>query len=99
MTSAGGSAVEFLNQLGEGIGIAMARAAGYTDMNDIDMTLPDFEVALAYTDGGSKRMLTTGEWAKLLRTDKRYGWNRTEQARQIGSDIATTIVQQFQRGF
>jgi hypothetical protein len=69
------------------------------DMNDIDMTLPDFEVALAYTDGGAKRMLTTGEWAKLLRTDKRYGWNRTEQARQIGSDIATTIVQQFQRGF
>jgi len=63
------------------------------------MTSPDFEVALAYTDGSTKRMLTTGEWAKLLRTDKRYGWERTEQAREIGSRIATNIVQQFQRGF
>jgi len=76
-------------------------AAGLLERNenDIDMTSPDFEVALAYTDGSTKRMLTTGEWAKLLRTDKRYGWERTEQAREIGSRIATNIVQQFQRGF
>lgn len=65
----------------------------------IDMSDADFERAIAYDDGKGKRMLTTGEWARLLKTDKKYGWERTQQAVDLGRQIGMNIVNSFQRGF
>ena len=67
--------------------------------NDIDMTNPDFEKALAFDDGKGKRMMTTGEWARTLKTDNRYGWGSTQNAIDTGRKIAMNIVKSFQRGF
>ena len=66
---------------------------------DIDMSNADYEVALSYQDGASKRMMTTGEWQRMLKTDKKYGWERTKQAVDLGRDIGLNIVKSFQRGF
>lgn len=65
----------------------------------IDMTNPDYEKAIAFDDGKGKRMMTTGEWSRLLRTDSKYGWQRTQGAIDTGRRIAMNIVQSFQRGF
>lgn len=65
----------------------------------IDMSTPDFETAIAFDDGKGKRMLTTGEWSRLLKTDKKYGWESTQQAVDLGRRIGMNIVQSFQRGF
>jgi hypothetical protein len=67
--------------------------------DDIDMSNADYEVALAYQDGSTKRMMTTGEWQRLLKTDKKYGWEKTKQAVDLGRDIGLNIVKSFQRGF
>lgn len=62
------------------------------DPNAIDMSLADYEVALNFNDNGQKRMLTTGEWQKLLKTDDRYGWGNTEQAQRTARNIAQSLV-------
>lgn len=66
---------------------------------DIDMSNADYEVALAYQDGSSKRMMTTGEWQRMLKSDKKYGWEKTKQAVDLGREIGLNIVKSFQRGF
>ncbi len=30
---------------------------------------------------GKQRVMTNGEWERLLRTDPRYGWEKTENAK------------------
>jgi hypothetical protein len=65
---------------------------------DIDMSNPDYEIALAYQDGSTKRMMTTGEWQRMLKSDKKYGWEKTKQAVDLGRNIGLSIVQNFQRG-
>ncbi len=67
--------------------------------SDIDMSSADFEKALAFDDGKGKRMMTTGEWARLLKTDNRYGWRNTQNAIETGRQVAKSIIQSFQRGF
>lgn len=66
---------------------------------DIDMSNADYEVALSYQDGSSKRMMTTGEWQRMLKSDKKFGWEKTRQAVDLGRDIGLNIVKSFQRGF
>jgi hypothetical protein len=66
---------------------------------DIDMSNADYEVALSYQDGSSKRMMTTGEWQRMLKSDKKYGWEKTKQAVDLGREIGLNIVKSFQRGF
>jgi hypothetical protein len=66
---------------------------------DIDMSNADYEVALSYQDGSTKRMMTTGEWQRMIKSDKKYGWEKTKQAVDLGREIGLNIVKSFQRGF
>lgn len=68
------------------------------DANTIDMSEAQYEVALAYGgENGQKRTMTTGEWERLLRTDARYGWEKTENAKDEARSLATNIAQAFGR--
>ena len=67
------------------------------DPNTIDMSAADYEVALNFGEEGKKRVMTTGEWDKLLRTDSRYGWEKTNNAKQEARGLAANLVQAFGR--
>jgi hypothetical protein len=67
------------------------------DPNQIDMSQADYEIALAYDDNGNKRAMTTGEWEKMLRSDPRYGWEKTNNAKTEARSLASNIAQAFGR--
>lgn len=67
------------------------------DPNTIDMSAANYEVALNYGEEGKKRVMTTGEWDKLLRTDSRYGWEKTNNAKDEARGLAANLVQAFGR--
>jgi hypothetical protein len=67
------------------------------DPNTIDMSAANYEVALNFGEEGKKRVMTTGEWDKLLRTDSRYGWEKTNNAKQEARGLAANLVQAFGR--
>ena len=67
------------------------------DPNTIDMSQGDYEVALSFGEEGKKRAMTTGEWEKLLRTDSRYGWEKTENAKGEARSLANNLAQAFGR--
>lgn len=67
------------------------------DPNTIDMSNAQYEVALNFGEEGKKRVMTNGEWQKLLRTDARYGWDKTENAKREARELANTISQAFGR--
>ena len=67
------------------------------DPNQIDMSQGDYEVALSFGEEGKKRAMTTGEWEKLLRTDSRYGWEKTENAKTEARSLANNLAQAFGR--
>ena len=67
------------------------------DPNTIDMSAANYAVALNYGEEGKKRVMTTGEWDKLLRTDSRYGWEKTNNAKQEARGLAANLVQAFGR--
>lgn len=63
----------------------------------IDMSTSLFEQAFNYGEPGKKRMMTDGEWETLLRTDKRFNWDTTQNAKDEARSIASTIAQAFGR--
>lgn len=65
--------------------------------NEIDMGSADFSKAFNYGEEGKKRMMSDGEWEILLRSDSRFGWNKTQNAKQEARDIAASIAQAFGR--
>lgn len=67
------------------------------DPNQIDMSQGDYEIALSFGEEGKKRAMTTGEWEKLLRTDSRYGWEKTENAKSEARSLASNIAEAFGR--
>jgi len=67
------------------------------DPNTIDMSAANYEVALNFGEEGKKRVMTTGEWDRLLRTDSRYGWEKTNNAKQEARGLAASLVQAFGR--
>lgn len=67
------------------------------DENSIDMTQADYEIALRFGEEGKQRVMTNGEWERLLRTDPRYGWEKTENAKAEARSLANTVVQAFGR--
>lgn len=67
------------------------------DPNTINMADTKWETALNYGEPDKKRMLTNGEWEKLLRTDKQYNWDKTENAKVEARQLANTISQAFGR--
>jgi hypothetical protein len=67
------------------------------DINSIDMSQADYEVALKFGEEGKQRVMTNGEWERLLRTDAKYGWDKTENAKAEARSLANTVVQAFGR--
>lgn len=67
------------------------------DPTTIDMSTGDFEVALNFGEEGKRRVMTSGEWEKLLRTDSRYGWEKTEGAKTEARSLASSLAQAFGR--
>lgn len=65
------------------------------DPNSIDMSQADFEQALNTGEEGKKRMMTSGEWEIKLRTDPRYNWVSTENAKAEARQLASSISQAF----
>lgn len=67
------------------------------DADSIDMSAADYELALNFGEEGKKRVMTKGEWDKLLRTDSRYGWEKTTNAKDEARGLAANLVQAFGR--
>lgn len=61
----------------------------------IDMSQAQFEAAYNFGEPGKKRMMTSGEWEIMLRSDAKYGWDRTENAKREARQLATSIAQAF----
>lgn len=65
--------------------------------DQVDMSQADFEAAYNYGEPGKKRMMTTGEWQIMLRSDAKYGWQNTNNAKAEARRLATSITQAFGR--
>lgn len=65
------------------------------DPNSIDMSQSDYEQAFNFGEEGKKRMMTTGEWEIKLRTDPRFNWDKTENAKNEARSLADTISKAF----
>jgi hypothetical protein len=61
------------------------------------MSQADFEAAYNYGEPGQKRMMTNGEWEIMLRSNAKFGWDKTNNAKAEARQLATTISQAFGR--
>jgi hypothetical protein len=68
------------------------------DPNDVRMADAMYQTAYDFTDeSGQKRLMTTGEWTRQLRTDTQYGWDKTENAKREAQQLSSSIIQAFGR--
>jgi hypothetical protein len=67
------------------------------DENAIDMSQADFEAAYNYGEPGQKRMMTNGEWEIMLRSNAKFGWDKTNNAKAEARQLASSISQAFGR--
>ena len=65
------------------------------DPNSIDMSQADYEQVLNYGEEGKKRLMTTGEWEIKLRSDPRYNWISTQNAKAEARQLSASIAQAF----
>lgn len=65
--------------------------------DQVDMSQADFEAAYNYGEPGKKRMMTSGEWEIMLRSDAKYGWQNTNNAKAEARQLASSITQAFGR--
>jgi hypothetical protein len=66
--------------------------------DDVDMSQADFEAAYNFTDDkGNKRLMTEGEWERVIKSDAKYGWQNTNNANQTARQLAQSIAQSFGR--
>ena len=65
------------------------------DVNTIDMSQADFEAAYNYGEPGQKRMMTNGEWEIMLRSNAKFGWDKTNNAKAEARQLASSISQAF----
>ena len=65
------------------------------DVNSIDMSQADFEAAYNYGEPGQKRMMTNGEWEIMLRSNAKFGWDKTNNAKAEARQLASSISQAF----
>jgi hypothetical protein len=63
--------------------------------DDIDMGEANFEAAYNYGEPDKKRMMTNGEWEIMLRSDAKYGWDKTNNAKAEARTLASSIAQAF----
>jgi len=65
------------------------------DPNTIDMSSAKYNMALKSGEGGKERMMGTGEWAAMLKSDASFGYQFTKQANKDALDLGTTIARAF----
>lgn len=63
--------------------------------DQVDMSSAKFNKAMKTGDGGKERMMSTGEWEQLLRTDPTYNYHMTKQANRDATDIGLAISRAF----
>lgn len=63
----------------------------------IDFADPKWNVALNYGDEKGRRALTLREWGDMLRKDRRYGWQYTDEAINRAYDVTSAIGRAFGR--
>lgn len=62
----------------------------------IDLSDPKWQTPLQLPDKqGNRRLATTDEWQRTLRTDARFGYDQTSTGRQEASQFATQLGQTF----
>lgn len=62
---------------------------------DISLTDPKWQAPMQIMDKGVRRLATTDEWMTILRTDAKYGYDKTTRARGEAAEFATAIGQMF----
>jgi len=67
------------------------------DENSINMSETDFEQSFNFGEEGKKRMMTSGEWEMSLRSNEKFGWQNTQNAKDEARRLATSIAQAFGR--
>ena len=65
------------------------------DPNAIDMSQADYEQAFNFGEEGKKRMMSSGEWEIKLRSDPRYNWGSTQNAKDEARRLSASISQAF----
>lgn len=66
--------------------------------NDIDLSDPLWNPAINAVDQqGNRRAMTLAEWARHLRTDERYGWDMTEDAKSRAYAVTEMLRRTFGR--
>jgi len=65
------------------------------DPNTIDMSSAKYNMALKSGEGGKERMMGTGEWAAMLKSDASFGYQFTKTANKDALDLGTTIARAF----
>ena len=69
-----------------------------TDAASIDFSKPEFLESVAMRDEkGNTRQMSLGEWRTKLKTDDRYGYANTSQAKQTANQLAFSLAQAFGR--
>lgn len=61
----------------------------------ISLTDPQWQAPLQYVDGGVRRLATTDEWMRQLKTDSRFGYDRTSAGRSEAAQLATALAEKF----
>ena len=71
-------------------------AAKTLEVDRVDFSDPKFRAALDFTDqSGNRRRMTLAEWESRLRSDSQYGWSKTDQAKNLAREAASTILKAF----
>lgn len=68
------------------------------DPNSIDMIGSDFAKALTFRDGQQERMMSISEFGDYVRSNRRFGYENTDQARQKAYELAGSIARLFGKG-
>ena len=67
------------------------------DPNSIDMSQGAYSQAFDFGEEGKKRLMSTSEWERKLRSDATFGWDKTQNARDEARALASSISQAFGR--
>jgi len=67
--------------------------------DDVDWTAPKWSQAVFQTDEkGGRRVMGLADWQKTLRSDAKYGYDQTGEARDQASTLATSLLKKFGMG-
>lgn len=66
--------------------------------DDVDWTAPRWSQAIFRTnDKGERRIASFGDWQRTIRTDPKYGYDKTSQAREQAAEFANSLATMFGR--